>query len=220
VNALESVLADLPAIGKNSVNQQQGYKFRGIEDITAALKPLFAKHELVVTPHVLERRDAERTTRNGGVLYIVDIFVRFRFSSSGVELATAEVWGQGSDSGDKAVQKAMTSAFKTALSVVFCISDAEYDAERHNVPETVRGAEQAGTDAAGEVPSVPVSARAEELKEHAQRLRDCGIDVFGAAKATFGGKPPAISRATPAELDSWENLLLDLEDAYPEKLKK
>lgn len=135
---VHAVLSELPAIGKDQRAPQAmgGYAFRGIEDITAALKPLLAKHGVFMVPTVVERRDETRSTSGGKALYVADVLVRFTFHAGGDTSFSAEVWGQGTDSGDKAVQKAMTSAFKTMLSITFCISDSEYDAERHDVPDT------------------------------------------------------------------------------------
>lgn len=138
--AVTRILADLPAITKNGTapGNMGGYKFRRVEDITAALKPLFAKHGVLCVPDVLERVESQRATAKGGVMFCVDLKIEFRFiGPKGDNLATT-VWGQGTDSGDKATQKAVTSAFKTMLSVVFCISDSEMDAEAHDVPETAR----------------------------------------------------------------------------------
>lgn len=138
--ALAAVLDALGPIPKNgeAPASMGGYKFRRVEDITAALKPLFAKHGLLCVPSVMTRVESQRTTGNNKILYCVDLEICFRFvGPQGDELAT-NVWGQGTDSGDKATQKAVTSAFKTMLSVVFCISDSEMDAEAHDVPETAR----------------------------------------------------------------------------------
>lgn len=138
--ALSAIVADLGAIPKNgeAPTNMGGYKFRRVEDITGALKPLFAKHGVLCLPNVMQRIATERATRSGGVMFCVDLEICFRFvGPEGDELA-ANVWGQGTDSGDKATQKAVTSAFKTMLSVVFCISDSESDAEAHDVPETVQ----------------------------------------------------------------------------------
>lgn len=134
------ILADLPAIQKNGTAPANmgGYKFRRVEDITAALKPLFAQYGVLCLPSVMSRVESQRSTSKGGILFCVDLEICFRFiGPQGDELAT-NVWGQGTDSGDKATQKAVTSAFKTMLSVVFCISDSEMDAEAHDVPETAR----------------------------------------------------------------------------------
>lgn len=137
---LSRVLEQLPAIPKNgqAPGNMGGYAFRRVEDILAALKPLLATNGLVILPTVIDRIEAERPTRSGGVMFCVDLQVAFRFVGQDGDSVVATVWGQGTDAGDKATQKAMTSALKTMLSVVFCISDTDLDAEGHEVPETTR----------------------------------------------------------------------------------
>lgn len=116
-----AILAEMPAIGKDRVNQQQHFKFRGIDDMVDALGPLLAKHGVYYTPKVLERRDAERTTSKGSSLYVCLLHVEFTFYGLAGDHVTASCWGEGSDSGDKSTSKAHTMAQKTALCEAFNI---------------------------------------------------------------------------------------------------
>ena len=59
--ALARALAELPSVGKTQRNAQQGYNFRGIEDIANAVNPVLGRHGLVILPDVLERIGEERT---------------------------------------------------------------------------------------------------------------------------------------------------------------
>lgn len=138
--AIAAVLSELPAIGKNrnAPANMGGYAFRSIEDITSALKPLLAKHGLTVIPTVLDRHDSERSTSGNKVMFVTDLHVQFSFVAADGSTLVASMWGQGTDMGDKATQKAVTAAFKSMLAVTFCISDASDDAEAHVVPETER----------------------------------------------------------------------------------
>lgn len=139
-DAVSRVLSDLPAIGKNRTapGSMGGYAFRSIEDITAALKPLLSRHGISIVPSILDRRDSERATSGSKVMFVTDLHVQFRFVALDGSSLVASMWGQGTDMGDKSPQKAVTSAFKSMLSVTFCISDAELDAEAHDVPSTER----------------------------------------------------------------------------------
>lgn len=206
---VHAILSELPAIGKNSQapGAMGGYKFRGIEDITAALKPLLAKHGVFMVPTVVNRVDTERQTANGKALYVVDLLVRFTFYDiAGHDRFpggfNAEVWGQGSDSGDKATQKAMTSAFKTMLGITFCISDAENDAERHEVPET----EPRRT-------THPASAsKRAHLKSRASALIAAKVSVAD-ERAAQG--LPTIDNSDADELERWDTMLTRLEQLLP-----
>jgi hypothetical protein len=136
--SLAAVLADLPIIPKGGTAPQAmgGYAFRRVEDITGALKPLLAKYRIICVPTVLERIETERTTSSNKILFVVDLLIEFRFQGRDDDGVIARVWGQGTDSGDKATQKAVTSALKSMLTVLFCITDAGDDAELHNVDDS------------------------------------------------------------------------------------
>jgi hypothetical protein len=123
-----------------------GYSFRGIEAITAALKPLLAEHGVFFAPETLNRIDTVRTTGQNKSLYVTDVHVQFNFYDLDGHTFSTSVWGQGSDSGDKAVSKAYTSALKSMLGSTFCISDQETDSERHVVEESAPQVPQATED--------------------------------------------------------------------------
>lgn len=137
---MAAILRDLPAIpkGETAPANMGGYKFRGIADILSALKPTMGKHGVYVLPAVAERRDSERSVGQGKTMFVVDVRMHFRFVAEGSDFVDVEMWGCGTDMGDKAFQKAVTSAFKSALGVTFCIADEATDSERHSVPETER----------------------------------------------------------------------------------
>lgn len=138
---MAKVLADLPAIGKEgkAPANMGGYAFRGVEDVLNALNPILSKHEVFFLPEVLERLEAVRSTKGGGTMNVVNLRVRYRFYATDGSNVEAVTWGEGTDSGDKATQKALTAAMKYMLFEVFCINtkdQADDDAERHDVPPT------------------------------------------------------------------------------------
>jgi ERF superfamily len=135
------VLKDLPAVGKGSQAPASmgNYSFRGIDDTLNALNPILSKHGVFFIPIVEKRRDSDRQTGKGGTLWMVSLRVRYRFYGPNGDYLDAVVEGEGSDSGDKATQKALTAAMKYMLFQVFAISTkevGEMDAERHDVPES------------------------------------------------------------------------------------
>lgn len=118
-------------ISKDRSNQQQGYKFRGIDDCLNALAPLLSRNNLVILPEVIERETVERQTRQGGALFYVTVKVRFAFVN--VEDASRHdvvTYGEAMDSADKATNKAMSAAYKYAVIQAFCIpTEGENDAD-------------------------------------------------------------------------------------------
>jgi len=127
-------------IGKDRKNQQQGYNFRGIDDVYNSLSPMLARNGLCILPYVLERDCVERQSAKGGALFYVTCKVRFDFvaaeDGSKHEVIT---YGEAMDSGDKATNKAMSAAFKYACMQAFCIpteGDNDADAHTHEVVPT------------------------------------------------------------------------------------
>ena len=137
--AISQVSADLAKDGiqKDRSNQQQGYKFRGIDDCLNALAPLLSNHGLIIYPEVLEREVVERQTKNGGALFYVTVKVKYAFVAVEDGSSCAAItYGEAMDSADKATNKAMSAAYKYAVIQTFCIpteGDNDADAHTHEV---------------------------------------------------------------------------------------
>ena len=122
---MSRILAELPPIGKDQKNAQQGFMFRGHDDVLNALNPLLAKHGVFILPSVLERISEQRTTAKGGVMFEVNLRVEFTFYGAAGDWVAASTWGEGTDMGDKSTNKAMTMAFKNVMNQAFAISSKE-----------------------------------------------------------------------------------------------
>jgi hypothetical protein len=120
--ALAEVMRRVPAIAKGRTSDQ-GYKFRGIDDVFASLHDLFAEVGLVVLPRPVERIGEVRLVGSKGdrSQYVTHLLVEFRFLASDGTSEVCSAWGEGSDMGDKATQKAHSQAMKSALLETFLI---------------------------------------------------------------------------------------------------
>jgi ERF superfamily len=109
-------------ISKQSRNQQQGYRFRGIDDVQNALSALLAEAEICILPRMVSRSQQERSTAKGGTLFYVTVQADFDFvSARDGSRHTVTMYGEAMDSADKATNKAMSAAYKYACLQVFCI---------------------------------------------------------------------------------------------------
>lgn len=124
-------------ISKARKNQQQGYSFRGIDDVYNALAPILAKHGLVVLPRIISRTLTERESKSGGVLFNVVVEAEFDFvAAEDGSKHVARTFGEAMDSADKATNKAMSAAYKYAAFQAFCIpteGDNDADAQTPDV---------------------------------------------------------------------------------------
>jgi len=137
--AIAAVMEDVgrEGIAKGRRNQQQGYSFRGIDDVYNALAPILARHHLIIVPRVLTREKTEQTTAKGGILFYVVVQVEFDIvcAVDGSRI-TACTWGEAMDSADKATNKAMSAAYKYMAMQTFCIpteGDNDADVVTHQV---------------------------------------------------------------------------------------
>lgn len=121
------VLAELPAIGKAMApGSGLKYAFRGIEAVLDMLNPLLSERGLFVVPcEVVSVSETARETRGGTLTYNVRVVMLYRWYGPAGDFIQVASTGEGSDTQDKATQKAMTSAFKYMLFETFAISTEE-----------------------------------------------------------------------------------------------
>ena len=123
--SLCAITAEVGSIGKTKKNEQQGFKFRGVDDLMNTLHPLFAKYGIIVVPEVLESTREERITAKGAALVSAILKIRYHFTAIDGSEICATVIGEGMDTADKASNKAMAVAYKYACFQVFCIPTEE-----------------------------------------------------------------------------------------------
>lgn len=137
--AIHGVMTDVGAIGKDKKNQQQGFMYRGVDDVMNALQPAFVHNNIFVVPEVLEQTREERTTAKGAQLLYSIIKVKFTFYADDGTNVSATVVGEGMDSADKSSNKAMSVAFKYACFQVFCIPTEDMvDPDGYTPPQSTR----------------------------------------------------------------------------------
>lgn len=127
--AIARVIAGMATVGKDQVNASQNFRYRGIDDVLAALKPELGRHGVVIVPEVEERVAEQRATARGGVLFVTHLRVRYRIYGPRGDHVEAVTWGEGTDSGDKATNKAMTGAYKYMLFEVFAVAGPQGESD-------------------------------------------------------------------------------------------
>lgn len=118
---MASILKETKAITKSEKNQQQGFKFRGIDNVMNELHELFAKNEVFILQEVQGFTTENRPTKSGGTNTFTRATVKFRYiTTDGSCVETVNV-GEAMDSGDKGMNKAMSIALKYSLLQMFLI---------------------------------------------------------------------------------------------------
>lgn len=131
--ALAFIGRRIGAIEKTGQNQHFRYRFVEHAEVVARSSPLLHAAGIVVVPIVrsVEVRDIEK-----GAVAVVTLAVQFRRSKD--DLVEAVVAGEGMDTQDKAVSKAITQALKRAYMTVLGLAVNEGLDDRAQFDRTPR----------------------------------------------------------------------------------
>lgn len=155
-SAILGVMEDIGrrGIAKRSRNEDQKYDFRGIEAAMNQLAPIILARGIVVTPTYDQAQFSARPTKSGGEMRFAIVRGTFRFQAEDGSFVESVYYGEGADTSDKALTKAQSVAFRTALFQQFIVPTMAIDPETGN----------------------PVPTRTEELEEIAAQM----IEKFNA----------------------------------------
>ena len=111
---------------KTGRNQQQGYNFVSVEVIKDRVREQLAARQVMFYVSVETIARSEYLTKSGATMFHVDIQgeVTFADGESG-EMFTIKTAGEAADTGDKALNKALTAMVKYALIGTFLIPTGE-----------------------------------------------------------------------------------------------
>lgn len=153
--AMTSILNDVEGIKKDKKNQQQGFLFRGIDDMYNCLHDLFAKHKVFISSEVLETKREERLTKSGGNLIYTVLTIKFTFFTIDGSSVSSTLIGEAMDSADKSCNKAMSIALKYALMQTFLIPTEELkDPDSETPPQSTKKPEK----------KIPTDSQFEKIK--------------------------------------------------------
>ena len=107
---LSIAMSEIGAVTKDKKNQQQGFSYRGIDDVYNAVNPVLARNGLIIVPEVIDQKREERTTARGINLIYTVLTIRYTIYAEDGSSVFVVVVGEGMDSGDKSCNKAMSIA--------------------------------------------------------------------------------------------------------------
>jgi hypothetical protein len=116
-------------IAKLRKNKDQGYSFRGIEDAMNEMSPVLIRAGITVTPSYSELSITPSESKSGTKLRFATIKGSFKFEAGDGSAMVTECYGEGMDSSDKAVSKAQSVAYRTALFETFVVPLMAVDPE-------------------------------------------------------------------------------------------
>jgi hypothetical protein len=123
------VLADVEPVGKNTKHQQQGFMYRGVDDVTIAADEALTKHGVIgPVPHLDSvAYESTEVGKNRTPTRIAQVTVTYRVYGPMGDYIETVVPGEAMDSGDKSTPKAMSVAYRIALLQLLRIPTGEKD---------------------------------------------------------------------------------------------
>jgi len=151
LSAINSIMASIEPIAKNKVNQHHDYKFRGVDDVYAVLNPMLVANKVVIIPEVTNITTEQFTSSKGTLTFRSVVTMKYSvLHSEDASVVEVVIIGEGMDTGDKATNKAMSTAYKYMAFQLFCIpvdtgDDSEHDDHtltgKNNAPQPTKSAE-------------------------------------------------------------------------------
>jgi len=133
---IPKIMAEVGAIGKAHQNKMQNYAYRGVDDVMATVQPLMAKHGMFVYPCVRRiQHEQVLAGKNQTPMMHVIADISYTFVASDGSSFEAGAIGEATDSGDKAGNKAMASAYKYAVTQTLSIPTSDPKDTERNSPD-------------------------------------------------------------------------------------
>ena len=160
--AINAVMDDVRAVGKNDRNNQQNFNFRGIDAVVNALSPVMRKHGLTVRPtNVISIEHTAFTSKGGAAGVSCRVVIEYTFSDTKGDSCTSIVAAEANDYGDKATPKAMSVAFRTCLLQAFALPTTEKDPDAESYDHAEKpAATSGGTRTLNRAPALSEDVRA------------------------------------------------------------
>lgn len=216
VKKLAEVMAEVHRLPKTGWNERQNYAYVTESDVMDCIRNGLASRGVLIDHDTLSCESVWRESKGGGALQFATVCLLFTASDAeGNEMSLGRSYGQGQDSGEKAVYKAITGATKYKLLKQFLISSgddpeaakkpihADQPASRGNAtpssPPRSGGGAPTTLPNFGKSKGAPIAGAAlAELEWYAQAMRE---SIDNPAKATFKAKNQAMLEALEAEID-------------------
>lgn len=125
--AVNAVMNDVRAVGKDRFNKSQHFNFRGIDGVMNAVGPALREHGVIAVPMVEEASYSTAQTSRGATMSTVNVKMRVRWYGPEGDYFDSVTYGEAFDSGDKATAKAHSVAFRTAILETLCLPTQEPD---------------------------------------------------------------------------------------------
>lgn len=125
---LAEITGHMAGIPKDGWNANQKYKFVKESDVAERVSALLAERKVFLHQTVISSsREPLYTTSSNATMWMTHVVMQFQFidGESGEVMTSATFEGDGADTGDKGIYKAMTGAEKYFLMKTFLVSTGD-----------------------------------------------------------------------------------------------
>lgn len=130
ISAIAQVMAEVTSVSKDDQfsGGQTRFAYRGVDRVVKALSAAMRKHKVVMVPVCSAIPEyIQVATSQGKPASMARVLVTYRIYGPAGDYIEAAAPGEAMDSGDKAVSKAMSVAWRTALLQAFFLPTEEPD---------------------------------------------------------------------------------------------
>jgi hypothetical protein len=138
-SAMIEIMRRIEAVSKSQKNVDQGFKFRGIDQVYNSLHRIMAEVGVVCLPSVISTERSSYTTKKGSGMFSAVTHMRYTFLASDGSKVEVTCLGEGADSGDKSTSKSIAIAHKYALLQTFLIPTDDMDDPDRTSPDAGEG---------------------------------------------------------------------------------
>jgi len=191
------VMTEVRKLKKDGNNTFDKYKYISGDNAFEHIGGIMASVNLVILPSVYEIETKEVQSKSGGIMYFTTVHAQITLADGETgETWTGEWFGEGSDRGDKSINKAMTAMMKYFLLRVFQIGSGE-DADA----DSPGADEQKQQKPPQQTQRQPTSART-PANSHANATTTPAGNTSSIVAETFVNKVIG-TWATPADAYKW-----------------
>lgn len=138
------VMESVRSVAKGDFNQDQGFKFRGVDAVVDAVGPALRQHKVHIRPRKVELvSTTEYTTKRGARMVNRVVKVKWKVTGPQGDSFVGESVGEAADAGDKSLSKAQSVAYRMYLLQALAIptgeSDPDADAHERDTPAANEG---------------------------------------------------------------------------------
>lgn len=202
--AWANVMEEVRSVGKGDFNEDQGFRFRGVDSVVNAVGPALRTHQVAVVPkRIVNIETVEYETRRGTRMVNKQVTVEWEVRGPAGDSFTGEAVGEAADAGDKSISKAQSVSYRVFLLTSLCIPTGTPDPDS----ETHERASVAQVDPAVEEANNARGEMLTRLKEYGwtadkliKRFRDdYAADLLSADTATVNAFASALEDEAKAQ---------------------